>query len=311
MIFPIIKGLFRYELIDHYAILGVPINAGMDKIRGRYLKIAYRLHPDTCKAKEEMAKQKAGQLLSRIVNPSYEKLSRENSRSEYLIVLAQTSRLITDDHLAEVESKAAKKLLTVDKNLELAYLKILSLLHKHQYDDLDKVYKRIAEISELNLVYLKLSQRENAKPKSTTVSKKQREQPSSASQTSQPTEAASPKTTTSGLDTYLKRAQEALEKENYDRVMYEIRDALKIEPKDSRCHALMGLAYLRKNQLSMAKVHIGTAFKGNPHDPLVRQACSEYNKAAPNNPISSRGSKKDQEEDSKKTGFWNWTKFKK
>lgn len=313
MTFPILKGLFRYELIDHYAVLGVPINAEMDKIRARYLKIAYRLHPDTCKAQGTLAKEKAGRLLSRVVNPSYERLSRENSRSEYIIVLAQTSRMITEDDLNTVEGKAAKKLLTVHKNLELAYLKLLSLSTKHQYDNLDKVYQRIADISELNLVYLKLKQGEQQKSQSQPSSRPSQappisSSPSQAAPSSDP-EPDSSRKQFSTLETYLKRAQEALDKEDYDKVIVEIRDALKVEPKNARCHALMGLAYLGKNQLSMAKVYVDTALKSDPHDSLVRQARSEYNKIAPHNPAGK--SRKGQEDESKKTGFWNWTKFKK
>ena len=71
MVFPIQQGLFKFDVIDHYAILGVSVESDIATIRQRYLKIAYRLHPDTCKAETQVEKQRANELLSRLVNPAY------------------------------------------------------------------------------------------------------------------------------------------------------------------------------------------------------------------------------------------------
>lgn len=56
MSFKIQQGLFKLDIVDRHAILGVPIDADSKQIRQRYLKVAYRLHPDTCKAESETQK---------------------------------------------------------------------------------------------------------------------------------------------------------------------------------------------------------------------------------------------------------------
>ncbi len=59
MTFPIYQGLFQYDLMDHFAILGVSIDAEQEEIRERYLKIAYKLHPDTCRTHTPDEKEQA------------------------------------------------------------------------------------------------------------------------------------------------------------------------------------------------------------------------------------------------------------
>ncbi len=304
IILGITKGLFRYDLTDYFAILGIPIGADTSKIRERYVKIAYRLHPDTCKEKTPEQKQQASKILSRVVNPSYEKLSKESSLSEYLIVLSQTGRsMITEASASAVEGKAAQKLFGFHQDLDLAYFKFLSVLVNHQYEDLDlnRIYNAIAEISELNLVYLFRKQGEGIR--------QYRSCPIPQVEKTTLTQAPSPPSresvcdqakTSSPLETCIRRAQEYLEKENYAQIILEMRDALKIDPKNGRCHGLMGLAYLRQNQLPMAKVYVDTALKADPDDVVVRQARDEYRKLAPH----VEASKRKPEDSSKKTGFW-------
>jgi len=48
MSFEMTKGLFKYDFTDQHAILGVPLDAEYNDIRKRYMKIARRLHSDTC-----------------------------------------------------------------------------------------------------------------------------------------------------------------------------------------------------------------------------------------------------------------------
>jgi hypothetical protein len=88
MLFPIKQGLFQYDLTDHYAILGVPLDANSKQIRDRYHKIAFRLHPDTCKAQTEQERLLANQVLSKLVNPAYEilNINLQNSLIENCII---------------------------------------------------------------------------------------------------------------------------------------------------------------------------------------------------------------------------------
>jgi len=81
MSFKIDSGLFKFNFTDHHAVLGVPVDAEFKDIRKRYLKIARCLHPDSCSAQSEADKQRANQLLSKLVNPAYENFSQAGNRA--------------------------------------------------------------------------------------------------------------------------------------------------------------------------------------------------------------------------------------
>lgn len=264
MSFPIEQGLFKYDLTDHYAILGVPLNADSKKVRQRYLKIAYILHPDTFQGKTEAEKKHANKILSKLVNPAYETLSKDRSRNEYLLVLSQMGQnLFPELSSITVATTEAQKLLQTSQNLELTYHKLLTPLIKEQYDDLEQVFRKIAQISELNLIYLMIQQGQEIKPK---VRSQAVTPPSSA-----PKETPA-KETMSSIDASLRRARDYLKRNDTSQAIIELRATLKKEPNNSTCHGLLGLAYLKDNQNTMAKVHINKACQVNPQDPVVIEA---------------------------------------
>ena len=82
MSFQIKQGLFKLDLMDYHAILGVPLDADVREIRLRYLKIVPKLHPDTSKIKNTEAKEKANNILARLVNPAYQALTKEKLKVE-------------------------------------------------------------------------------------------------------------------------------------------------------------------------------------------------------------------------------------
>jgi curved DNA-binding protein CbpA len=278
MSFKIQQGLFKLDIVDRHAILGVPIDADGKQIRQRYLKVAYRLHPDTCKVGSDTQKKLANQILSKLVNPAYEHLSKDNSRTEHLLILTQMGKTIVPESTkTTVTSEPAKQLLQATVNTDAVYKKLLESLASEQYSSIDQILKKIAQISELNLVYLMLKQGQIERAKTSI--------PPSARLT---TETASKKPATPEKETYIspvanyiRRAQEALNKNNPAQVIIEMRDAIKQEPNNSTCHGLMGLAYLRQNQLTMAKVHITKAWQANPQDPIAAQAKQELDRLIP------------------------------
>ncbi len=89
------RGLFKYDFIDHHAVLCIPVDADVKDIRKRYLAIARLLHPDTNSAASASEKQLSSEFLSKLVNPAYEKLSAERTRAEYMIVLSQMGSWLT------------------------------------------------------------------------------------------------------------------------------------------------------------------------------------------------------------------------
>jgi Tfp pilus assembly protein PilF len=69
-----------------------------------------------------------------------------------------------------------------------------------------------------------------------------------------------------------------------------LQDALKLEQRNSHCHSLIAMVYLKQNQLKMAKIHCDNALKFNPKDniawkwkPKVDQALGKTNSDSPVN----------------------------
>jgi curved DNA-binding protein CbpA len=278
MSFKIQQGLFKLDIVDRHAILGVPIDADGKQIRQRYLKVAYRLHPDTCKADSEAQKKLANQILSKLVNPAYENLSKDHSRTEHLLILAQTGKTLAPESTkATVTSEPAKQLLQAIANIDSVYKKLLQSLASEQYTSIDQILKKIAQISELNLVYLTLKQGQIERAKTSIPPSAKLTTETAFKKPAQPEK----ETYISPVANYIRRAQEALNRNNLAQVIIEMRDALKQEPNNSTCHGLMGLAYLRQNQLTMAKVHINKAWQANPQDPTAIQAKQELDKLIP------------------------------
>jgi hypothetical protein len=156
MSFNIERGLFKFDFLDHHAVLGIPVNADVKEVRKRYLKIARNLHPDTIKGASESEKKLANQLLSKLVNPAYEQLSQNNR--DYAVNLGHLGRrLAGEKSKVPLTSDAAQKLSQAGLNLDNSYKNLVQNLATKQYDSLDQVMERIAQISELNMVYLMLS----------------------------------------------------------------------------------------------------------------------------------------------------------
>lgn len=261
MSFNIDSGLFLFDFNDCHAVLGVTIDADFKEIRKRYLHIARRLHPDTCKSASISEKQQANSLLSKLVNPAYEKFTAERSRAEYMVMLNQISkRLIAEAAAIQLKNELSVQL-KQSNNIERDYKTIINQLAQNQYESLEEVLAVIAQISELNVVYLmhKAGSVQVSSP-STAV------QPSNTPSPVSPAPAQAPETPASA---YLRRAQVLIEKNIFAQARVELQDALKLEPNNSRTHTLIGLVYLKQNQTTMAKVHINKALQLDPTDAIA------------------------------------------
>jgi predicted Zn-dependent protease len=58
-----------------------------------------------------------------------------------------------------------------------------------------------------------------------------------------------------------------------------LQDVLKLEPKNSHCHSLIAMVYLRQNQLKMAKIHFDNALKLNPKEKTALEWKPKVDKA--------------------------------
>ncbi len=289
MSFAIKHGLFKLNITDHHAVLGVSIDAEPKQIRLRYLKIAQKLHPDKCRSDQDRQKI-AGQILSKLVNPAYEQLSRKNAFAEHQLVLTQIGkRLAENKDKIVVKSPLAQELLKAGDNAELLYPKLLKRITAEQYNSLEQTPQEIESISELNLVYLMLkgdrgmNRHSQKTPTRQQINRQTVPQTQAAlNQASSPPPTTSVQadepTTESRVTAFVNRAQQYISKGEFERAIKELKDALRIDPNHGVAHAVMGRAYLHKKQLTMAKVHIGKAFKADPHNPLVVESKKSLDK---------------------------------
>ncbi|MDF5737825.1 MULTISPECIES: J domain-containing protein [unclassified Nostoc] len=282
MSFKIDRGLFKYDFIDHHAILCVPVDADVKEIRKRYLKITRRLHPDSNLTESAAQKQLGNELLSKLVNPAYEKLSGDRTRTEYIIILSQIGkRLVQESTSVTLNTDLAKQLADAP-NLDHFYKSAIAKLAQTQYDSLEQAVQVIAQVSELNLVYLMRSAGKSS------TAPPPHAQPKVNSDTPQPTNTAkntplasapAPPKEDSIVEQYVRRAQSLIDKNQFAQAKVELQDALKLEPKNSRCHSLIAMVYLKQNQLKMAKIHFDNALKLDPNDETALQWKPKIDKA--------------------------------
>ena len=274
MSFKFDSGLFKLDFIDHHAVLGVPVDADMAQIRKRYLQIARHLHPDSCIAANAASKQLASQLLSKLVNPAYEKFSKDRNRAEYGVLLKELSkRLVQEANTTELKSELAKQL-SQSNNIDHLYKASLHQLAERQYKSLAEALSLTVQISELNLVYLRYKGGSTTPLASIPVVAQATQPGAQPPQTTPPPPA-------SVVEQYIRRAQVSLEKNNFAQARVELQDALQLEPHNSRCHSLMGVVYLKQNQTTMAKIHINKALQLNPQEPTALKGKQLLDQLAP------------------------------
>lgn len=272
MSFQITQGLFRFDFIDHHAVLGVPIDADNKEIRKRYMAIAKTLHPDSRSTASDEDKQLATEILSKLVNPAYEKLSQEKERAEHAVLLRLKGQQASQQQdTIELRNELSRSLAHAS-DIETTYKESIKKLSQQQYESLDEMQAITGHLSELNLIYLMLKVGRGEKLN-------QQKKPPTPTPIRPPTPPPPPPKATP-LDQYYRRAEELIGKGNLAQAILELRDALKLEPSNSSCHSLLGEIYLKQNQATMAKVHINQALKHNPQDPKALEIQKKIETAA-------------------------------
>jgi len=163
-------------------------------------------------------------------------------------------------------SDGARQLVTAS-DVEQIYRSAIKHLAEVQYQVLNQTVERIGQLSELNLVYLMRKQGEinpktGAEKSSAGSTSLQRKTPSAET-------TAPPPTRDSLVASNLRRAQQFESKQDYNKAIQELREALKISPTNAQCHTRLGVVYLKQNQTTMAKIHFNQALKLNPQDPVA------------------------------------------
>ncbi|MDY6900016.1 MAG: J domain-containing protein [Cyanobacteriota bacterium] len=275
MSFQIERGLFKYDFIDYHAILCLRVDADAKEVRKRYLTIARRLHPDSCAAASDEEKRLASQLLSKLVNPAYENLHQDKSRAEHTAVLIQMGkRLAQDSDSVELTTDNAKQLASTP-NFDSAYKNAISQVAKIQYKNLSQVVEAIAQISELNLVYLMRSAGKSLKSSTPATSGSN----SANSNNAATNNSAPPQPKEDPVFAgYLRRAQELIVKNQLSQARVELQDAIKMKPNSSQCHSMIGLVYMKQNQIKMAKIHFDRALQIDPKDQTALEGKTKIDK---------------------------------
>ncbi|MBN3871496.1 MAG: J domain-containing protein [Nostoc sp.] len=300
------RGLFKYDFIDNHAILCVSVDADVKEVRKRYLQIARRLHPDSNLTESAAQKQLGNELLSKLVNPAYEKLTSDRTRAEYMMILAQIGkRLVQESTSVTLNSNLARQLAEA-ANLDHFYKSAIAQLAQTQYDSLEQALQVIGQVSELNLVYLMRSAgKSSTAPPPHAQPKAQSGTPEPNTAKNTPPEPAPPKEDLI-VEQYVRRAQSLIDKNQFAQAKVELQDALKLEPKNSRCHSLIAMVYLKQNQLKMAKIHFDNALKLDPNDETALQWKPKIDKALGQQPsdhkVTSSPNNKDKQPDKSGSG---------
>lgn len=290
------QGLFKLDFNDHYAVLGVPLDADSKVVRKRYLQIARKLHPDSMAGSSPGEIQKASEALSKLVNPAYETLSQEKASTEYQLVLKLRGQTLHQSNsIPELDYATAQQLMKT-AHLEGDYRKAVRSLAQDQYENLGKLEAIIGQLSELNLVYLYRtcqSDSNNTTGRQTATSSGG----SGRTPERRSEEAASPprRVRETILDSYIKRAQDFELSKDSGRAILELREALKTYPNSAECHSYLADLYLKSGQSTMAKIHAKRALDINPNDEQAKVIQARVMTSSGNGSKSAngpRGSKK-------------------
>ena len=258
------EGLFKLDVTDHHAVLGFSLAEDPKKVRKRYLKVARQLHPDSLRNASDEQKKRASELLSKWVNPAYEALSQSKNAKEHSILLKmKQEQLVARPVLLSAKSEPARNLLGTG-NLEHDYSVALQKIAADQYADLMRVDEAIAQISELNAVYLM---------RKGSVGKKSEPVGGSAGQKSGEAAEDAPRRPRHEaiIESYMSRAKEFDYKRDYSRAILELREAIAAHPQSAACHGYLAKLYLKSNQPTMAKIHAKSALSFDINNEMANE----------------------------------------
>ncbi len=251
-------------LKDPYAIVGVSVSADAQRITKRYRSVAKLLHPDRYVATDQTDGPLAERLFATLVNPAYRAIETDQSRAETKARLRLQARQQYRQAAAAPQGDLAQQLMQLTPTeVDVFYEQAIEQLAATQYQPLSNFALVTEQLIELNLLYSQLKQGDLfMREKRTGVVPVDQMQSGSVSLF--PNDPNAPKV--DYAHKHFERAKQYAKKELWGDMIRELQDALKMEPKKSEYHSLMGYAYLKKGIPTMAKVSFRTALKLNPKD---------------------------------------------
>lgn len=255
------------QFTDPYAVLGVSVAADERRILKRYHRVAKQLHPDIQADHTAEYQDFVNQVLAKLVNPAYQRLKQDKNRSETLATLRfKVRRLVREDRFKPQGECSRRLLATPEAEVDLVYEHALDQLSEHQYKSVAAFTECTQQISELNLTYFRRKMGEAIiREKRTGLVSATTHAPVVTTTAAAPTE-VNPATY---ADRHFRRAHDYLKAKNAAAAIPELKDALKLDPKNSNYHCLIGQAYLMENLPGMAKVHFKQALRINPNNSVA------------------------------------------
>lgn len=254
------------KFTDPYAVLGASVSADDTRILKRYRSVAKLLHPDSFATNSKLASQ----LFARLINPAYQKLKQKEGRDETMATLRFRARRLGREEMPAPTGDVARQLLkTPLQSVDIIYEQAVTSLADLQYQQLDQFESIIDELSELNLVYLRVKMGEPLiREKRSGIIPVEDVRPIEFD-LKPPVNNNTVPSPINYAQRHYQRAQEYMKKSNWALAVQELRDALRLEADRSEFHALLAKAYLMQNLPGMATVHFKQALKLNPKDPLA------------------------------------------
>lgn len=255
---------------DPYAALGLSLNAEDRRILKRYRQIAKLLHPDVQAGSNAPISQASEQLIAKVINPAYQRLKQDKSRSEALANMRFRVRQLDRQGKLTPSFESAQQLLRIpEAEVEVFYENTVNQLIINQFNSTDEFAIVLSGLSQLNLVFLHRKISQPIRTKRTGLV------PVNAPQQSTET-AAKPEETPppdppviNYAEKYGIRARTYLSQRNYDLAIQELREALKITPNAVELHSMLGQAYLMKKSYGMARAHLKRVLELNPNHSIA------------------------------------------
>ncbi|NJN21120.1 MAG: DnaJ domain-containing protein [Leptolyngbya sp. RL_3_1] len=264
---------------DPYAVLGVAVTADERRILKRYRQVAKQLHPDIQATQAEGGREFANEVLTRLVNPAYQRLKQDKGRSETLATLRFKVRRLSREQKLSSRGDLAQQLRdSPEPEVDVFYEQALSTLSENQYSSHDVFVQQTTAIAELNLIYLR---RKMGDP---VIREKRTGLVSSA--TVQQTVSVTAENGTSApvsgppvnyAQRHISRAKAYIANKKYAQAIQELRDAVRIESSNSDYHTMLGQVYLMNKMGGMAKVHIRQALKLNAQNAIALKYAKQLN----------------------------------
>lgn len=254
----------RFIEQDPYALLGVPVNADERQILKRYRQIAKQLHPDKQLDKDLASSEFARQIMAQLVNPAYQRLKQAKTRSETLTTMRfQVKCLVQTPPPPPTASSAQQLLRLPDNEVDARYDQAVGQLAQAQFTSASVFHSAVTELNQLNLSFLRRKVQE----------------PSLAPKRTELMLAPPPPTPLTKADEppidyaemYRTRAQTYLKQQNYVAAVQELREALKLEPKNAEFHSLIGQAYYVQKMHGMARAHFRQTLNISPNHGVARK----------------------------------------